>query len=262
MRIAMSLRLAVTIATLGGSGIDSFGQLVVVPDEQPQVVLAGAPQTIRLIVRNPGDKPLDAVVSTRLFQATSVSAVPLGPAQPWKTLQVLPGQTIIETAVLTLPEVRTMTRFLVQWGDLGRTPVLVCPGDLLKELLKLAGEYPPGVFDPDDHLKPVLKLARVKYTDFETEPGDCRLALVWTKAGSLPDSVATRAKKGMGVVWIRPHKSPAAYAVHYEDGIVVIVPQAGMTALADSPLAQLNLIRFAELALTSDALRLPSDTQP
>ncbi len=232
-----------------------FAQLEIVPDDQPQAVFADKPQTVRLVIHNKADKQMDADMTTRLFQATAATAVPIGEAQPWKTLHVLPGQTIIETATFTFPAVRAATRFLVQWGELGRTSVLVYPDDLLKGLGKLTGDNSLGVFDPDNKLKPVLKHAGVKYADFEIETENCRLILVWS--ARLPEIVATHAKKGMGVVWIRPTKASVAYADRLEAGRVVVVPPAMLVGLGETPSPQLNLLRFAELAV-----QLPENNQP
>ena len=230
-------------------------QVEIIPDDPPPAVFAGKPQTVRLVIHNKADKQVDVDCTTRLFQATAATAVPVGEAQPWKALHLLPGQTIIETATFTFPAVRAAAKFLVQWGELGRTSVQVYPDDLLKGLSKLAGDNPVGVFDPDNKLKPILKHAGVKYADFEVETEDCRFALVWT--ARLPETVAAHVKKGMGAVWIRPTKTPAAYADRREAGIVVIVPPATMIGLAESPLPQLNLLRFAELAV-----QLPESNQP
>lgn len=232
-----------------------FAQLEIVPDDQPQAVFADKPQTVRLVIRNKADKQIDADMATRLFQATAATAVPIGEAQPWKTLHVLPGQTIIETATFTFPAVRAATRFLVQWGELGRTSVLVYPDDLLKGLGKLTGDNSLGVFDPDNKLKPVLKHAGVKYADFEIETENCRLIIVWS--ARLPEIVATHVKKGMGAVWIRPTKASVAYADQFEAGRVVVVPPAMLTGLGETPSPQLNLLRFAELAV-----QLPENNQP
>ncbi|MCG3147463.1 MAG: hypothetical protein PCFJNLEI_00903 [Verrucomicrobiae bacterium] len=232
-----------------------FAQLEIVPDDQPQTVFAGKPQTVRLVIHNKGDKQFDADVTTRLFQTTAATAAPVGDAQPWKTVHVLPGQTVIETATFKFPAVRAATRFLVQWDELGRTPVVVYPDDLLKGLSKLAGDNPVAVFDPENKLKPVLKQAGVKYADFEIETEDCRLALVWS--ARLPENVSLRMKNGMGAVWIRSTKSPVAFAVRRDAGILVTVPPSVLTALTDSPQSQANLLRFAELAL-----QLPDINQP
>jgi hypothetical protein len=234
----------------------------IVPDATPPAVFAARPQTISVTLRNPDGKTAEADVHTRLFQLTSGSVVPVGEAQPWKKIQVLPRQTVLETLTLTFPEVRTVTCFRLELSGIGRTEVMVYPNDLLKRLKTLAGELPLGVFDPERRLKPLLKVAGVKIADFETEPTDSKLVIVWAATASLPDSVSNRVKTGIAAVWIRPSLMPTTYAARLGGGIVVVAPASSLQGLADSPLPQLNLIRDAELALEPDALRLPSDNQP
>jgi hypothetical protein len=209
--------------------------LVIAPEEQ--AVFAGR-QTIRVTLRNPTDQLVETEVSTRVLQATTATVVPVGDAQPWKTLRVLPGQTVIETATLTFPAVRAPTRFLVQWGELGRTTVMVYPQDFLKGLSKLAGDQPLGVFDPGNLLKPVLRRAGVKFADFEIETEDCRLMLVWTTRKEVP------APKGTNLVWIRPEE-----VAYLHDG-TMFVTETSMADLATNPVTQRALVRFAELVLT------------
>ena len=233
-----------------------------VPDATPPAVFAARPQTISVTLRNPAGTTAEADVHTRLFQLTSGSVVPIGEAQPWKKIQVLPQQTVLETLPLTFPEVRTTTRFRLELSGIGRTEIMVYPNDLLKQLKTLAGEPPLGVFDPEGRLKPLLKAAGVKIADFETEPTDSKLAIVWSEATALPDSVTARVKTGMAALWIRPSPVPTTYTVRLGGGLVVVAPASSLQGLADSPLPQLNLIRDAELALEPDALRLPSDNQP
>ena len=139
--------------------------------------------------------------------------------------------------------------------------VSVYPNDLLKRLNALAGEQPLGVYDPDGQLKPLLKQVGVRLADFEIEPVDSKLAIVWSSAASLPESISSRVKKGMSAVWIRSSTVPTTYAAHLGAGAVIVAPASTMRGLADSPLAQLNLLRDAELALDPDALRLPSDNR-
>src|SRR5881394_1688219 len=120
-------------------------QLAWVPEEAPQMVFAGEARKIRVTFSNPTDKTVEVQIRTRLFQASSATAMPLGPAQPWKRLQVLPGQKILESASVTFPAVKAGTRILVQWLDekgkvLGPTEVIVQPPGLLKELKSLVGE--------------------------------------------------------------------------------------------------------------------------
>ena len=61
-----------------------------VPDATPPAVFAARPQAISVTLRNPAGKTAEADVHTRLFQLTSGSVVPIGEAQSWKTIQVLP----------------------------------------------------------------------------------------------------------------------------------------------------------------------------
>lgn len=235
-------------------------QLEIVPPEQPITVFAGRPSRINVMIRNVTDKSQETNIRTRQFQAASSIMTPLGEEQPWKKLNVLPRQTIVETMELALPEVKVPTRFQIQWIGIGKTELVGYPSTQLKRLQLLAGDdLPLGVFDPDNKLKPVLRQAEVKFVDFEYEARDCRLILVWWGARTLPESVLKRVKTGLSVVWIRPEKSPAAFVLRHEAGVVVIVPQSGMTKLAETPLPQLNLIRYAELALQPDLIQLPED---
>ena len=92
----------------------AYGQLELLPNESPPAVFAGRPTTIKALFRNPTDAPVELEVSTRLFQASSATLVPLGDTQPWKKLHVLPKQTVLETFAVTFPEIRSATRFRIQ----------------------------------------------------------------------------------------------------------------------------------------------------
>jgi hypothetical protein len=234
-------------------------QLELVPDEQMPAVFARRPQKIRMIFHNSSNETAEANVQTRLRQLSFGSAMPVSDAQPWKRLRVLPQQTVLETYRATFPAVRAATQFQIEWLGIGRTDVMVYPADLLNKLSALAGEKPLGVLDPDNQLHPSLKEAGIDFTDLETESADARLALVWSNANELPEFITKRVKDGMAVVWIRKPTSTAAYAVRLGTGAVVVASTSSVSPLADSPTAQLNLIRFAELALEPEALRLPED---
>ena len=237
----------------------AYAQIAVVPDEQAPAVFAGREQTIRVMFRNSSNDVAEANVQTQLRQLSFGSAMPVGDMQPWKRLRLLPQQTVVETYSAKFPTVRAMTRFQIEWIGIGRTEVMVYPDDLLKKLGTLAGEKPLGLFDPDNQLRSLVKQAGVEFTDLEAEPSDARLAVVWSDARELPESVSKRVKDGMAVVWIRKSAPVAAYAVRLGTGTAVVASTSSVSPLADSPMAQLNLIRFAELALEPEALRLPED---
>ncbi len=241
--------------------LGATAQIELVPDAEPPAAFASRPQNIHVTLRNVGDAIATSDVQTLLFQLTSASAVPIGKARPWKRIQILPRQTVVETLALEFPPVRSSSRFRVELSGIGPMDVTVYPNGLLKRLSALAGEQPLGVYDPDGQLKPLLKQTSVSVSDFETEPTDSKLTIVWSSAASLPDSIASRVKKGMSAVWIRSSTIPTTYAVHQGAGVVVVAPASTVRGLADSPLEQLSLIRDAELALEPDSLRLPSDNR-
>ena len=241
------MKYLLTIGFLIAALVPAQAELVLVADETPAAIFAGQPSAIRVVFRNTGDAAVETELSTRLYQVASGVRMPVGAAQVWKKLTVLPQQTVIESFPITVPEVKTASRFQVEWAGLGHTEVAAYPGDLLKQFRALAGEQPVALFDPDAKLSPLLKKAGVEFTDFEIATGAARLALVWSEQ-RLPDSITGRAKKGMAVVWVRSQKLPA-FGLRLEAGTIMLVPAAQLAGIADSPLAQGQLVRFAELAL-------------
>jgi hypothetical protein len=285
---AMRIKIIIlTIASVTAASTQLEAQLELLPDKEPQCVFAGEARKIAIVWRNDGDRPVDIELRTRLYQTSSATAVQLGEA-PWKTTHVLPRQTIIESATVSFPAVKGETRFLVQWLEgtntvLGKTEVLVYPTNLLAELKPLAGEVePPGVFDPQNQLKPLLKILKIKFADLEDaglERFQGRLAIIGpfqSKARmreGLANDIDKLAKKGVAIVWIQPppeiqtplkrreRLKPSFYTVQEGRGAVVVA-QAGLVSnLSESPQAQLNLIQFARLALHPEPLRLPYLTQ-
>ncbi|HYT60149.1 MAG TPA: hypothetical protein VEL06_08250 [Haliangiales bacterium] len=262
MKIGWAIFLAACPITFGA-------QLEWVPEEAPQVVFAGEARKIRVTFSNPTDKTIEVQIRTRLFQASSTTAMPLGQAQPWKKLQVLAGQTIVESASLSFPGVKVGTRFLVQWLDeqgkaLGPTEVTVHPPDLLKELKALAGETALGVFDPRDQLKPLLKQWMVDFEDLEQtgwENFSGKLAIVGPLTPQEPASaglarqIKSAAKAGRAVVWIQlPSRPPTnseiqAYLIREGDGTVVFARSKTFSELAENPQGQLDLVHLASLVL-------------
>lgn len=258
-------------------------QLELLPDPEPQQVFGGDARTITLTWHNGGQKPFGRELSSSLYQASSATAVPLGTA-PWKSLEILPGQTVIESARLNFPAVKAETRFVIKWlagtnEVLGTSEVLVYPTNLLQELKPLAGEEPLGVLDPQDVLKPLLKAAGVECSDLadagvEDYRGKLAIAGPFRNKTQMREGLAsqleTLAKKGVAVVWLLPPPEqkerrreaprPSFYTVPEGKGAVVVA-QAGLTAgLSESPQAQLNLTQLARRALHPEAPRLPDPT--
>jgi hypothetical protein len=258
-------------------------QLQLLPGNEPQQVFAGEARKIAVIWHNPGEKAIEASLRTRLFQTSSATAVRLSES-PWKKLQVLPGQTVMESAALDFPAVKAETPFLVQWLEgtnrvPGKTEVLVYPPDLLKELKPLTEDEPLGVFDPNNQLKPLLKNVKADFMDLEDAGLDGfrgKLAIVgpFQSKTQMREGLAAQiqklASKGVAVVWIQPPPEPrdpikpSFYTVPEGKGAVVVVQGGLFSNLPENPQAQLNLIYFCKLALNPESPRLPglTTTQP
>jgi hypothetical protein len=256
-------------------------QLQLLPDKESQRVFAGEARAVRAQFRNADDNMFEADLRTRLLQVSSATAIPLGETA-WKKLRVLPGQTVVESAMLNFPRVKAETRFLVQWFEstnriIGKTEVLVYPTNLLNDLKPLAGEKPVGVLDPQNQLKPLLKKLDLEFADLE----DTGLASFTGKLAivgpfksreltpdDLAERIATFARKGGAVVWIQPPPSERErklaatfYTVPLGDGAVVVAQAKLISGLADDPSAQLNLIHLTEYAVRHEPPRLPEPTR-
>jgi hypothetical protein len=250
--------------------------LEVVPDEAPQSIFGGLPQRVRVILHNPDSRTVETSASLRIFQTSSSTAAWLSEF-PWKRLEVLAGQTIIESAGLSLPAVKSETPFLIQWVDeshriIGRTEILVYPTNLLSALRPLAGGKPLGLFDPDNRLGPLLNSAGVEFEDLGARelssfPGSLAILGPFQSAAQMKTGFQERVKKlagkGATVVWLQPpapRKSGLRapfYSVRVGSGTVMIVDAQLCSGLADNPVAQLNLIRLTELAIRPQCPGLP-----
>lgn len=253
-----------------------LAQLQVESADTTPVVFAGEARPIAISLHNRSPQPHAANLRVRVHQASSATAAPLY-ERTWKTLTVLPGQTLLETAALDFPAVRAETTFLIQWLNgtntvLGKTEVRVFPTNLLARLKTLAGDSPLGVFDPADQLKPLLRPLAVDFQDLAENGADNfigRLAVFGpfaTKSqprARLAVDIRKLAKRGVAVVWLVPPAAsrgplcPSFYPVRAGDGAVVVAQSCLVEHLAESPEAQLNLLQLAELALHPVAFDLP-----
>ncbi len=242
-------------------------EIQLLPDAEPQRVFSGPQRAIETRWYNEGRVPVLLKINTRIYVASSATAAPIQQS-PWKELQILPGQTVLEMARLDFPEVRGETWFLIQWSVetnlvLGTTRVLVYPEDLLKELGALAGPESLALADPLTQLRPALERAGVEFADLAQQDLSTfqgKLAIVESSSNqprdsrTLIESMKAAARRGVGVVWIRPHRSatelsiPSFYWTREGKGTMVIARSALISNLGSSPTAQLALVQMAKLA--------------
>lgn len=253
--------------------------LEVVRLPEPQHVFADGKRTVEVRFRNDAAEPIRIEARLQLLQLTSATAVPLGGARTWKTFTVLPGQTVIENAVIEFPKLRVSTRFAARWLDadgkvLGVTEVWAHPDSVLDTLKLLAGGQPVGLGDETGALRPVLAARGIAVSELNRAESWIefrgRLALVVSKPAANQDGLRldaaalARAKEGLAVVWFRPQPatSPSvpllAERVTTGRGAVVLAPASTLDGLHLSPAAQLTLVRMAELALSPPTQLLAS----
>jgi len=253
-----------------------WGQPKVVSEPTPVAVFSGQDRRLRITLHNPEPQTFVGDLRTRLYQATSATTAPFRESE-WKPIQILAGQTVVETATFDFPLVRAQTPFLVQWlagtnKVLGVTQVLVYPPDLLKELKPLAGDEPVGVFDPENQLKPLLKANKVDVVDLEDaglEGFQGKLAILGPfrfreqMREALVSHIKTVAEKGVAIVWLQPPPEkrqelmPSFFTVSEGKGAVVVVQADLIANLAESPQAQLNLVHLARAACHPEPLTPP-----
>jgi hypothetical protein len=253
-------------------------QWQLLPAPEPPAVFAGDHRVVNLTWLNTGDQPAEAEIRTRLWQASSSTAIRLGDT-PWKTLRAQPHQTILEQATLDFPAIKAPTTFILQWLDrsnqvLGTTRVQVYPTNLLddlKRLLPRSGDT-LGVLDPHQQLIPTLRPAALPFinlaegtlTNFAGQlllVGPCNPAdPEWD---GLADRLRQVAGHGTPVVWIqappaRPDQPrPSFYLVTKHRAVVLVVNPELLASLPDQPQSQLNLIYFCQLALHPEPFNLP-----
>jgi hypothetical protein len=264
-------------ATLSCAVNTSRAQLQLVPEHPVQRVFGGMAQKVNVVWYNAGENTVKAEVHARLYQATSATVAPSGEI-PWKRLEVLPRQTILESVSLDFPAVRAETRFLVQWivgtnQPTEPTEILVYPTNLLNELNGLVHGDDFGVLDPGDHIKPLLTQSGIDFLDLGTVPLEKfhgKLAIIGpydTKAQmreGLGMAVKKIAAAGVAVVWLQPPSDPAEeikpsfYVVSGNKATVVVVQPELVASVSKNPLSQLNLVYFCKLSLNPTPFSLPN----
>lgn len=252
----------------------SAGAVEVVPSATPQQVFGDGARAVEVRFRNDAAEPARVALRFHLFQLTSATTAPVGGARAWKSLTVLPGQTVVEHAPIEFPAVRVSTRFAARWLGtdgklLGVTEIWAHPDNLLAGLKPLAGGQPIGLMEATPNLRPALVMHGLSVTEPKApedwRPFRGRLAFVVAGPKAmqgelrLEPSLLAHLKEGLAVVWfqtppkISPPVLPIVERMRVGRGTVLLAPASLLDGLADSPAAQLALVRLAEQALTPPA---------
>ena len=256
----------------------AVAQLGVVPEAGPQAVVGGGVREVEVRWHNDGSNAVTAEIRARMWQASPALAMPVGEVA-WKRLEVLPGQTVEETAALPFPAVRGKTRFIVEWvaetNVLGRTEAEVFPTNLLRQLRPLLGDEQAGLLDPNALFGAVFKQNGVETIDLgEMALADFtgRLVIVgpFPKGEireGLTRDIEHLARNGAGVVWIQPLRKadnetqPSYYEVSEGKGTVVVAQAELVADFGSNPESQRNLVELCKLAVRPHAFALPKSGQ-
>jgi hypothetical protein len=272
MKLSGTLILAMITSVITST---AHAQLQLATDEYPACVFGGATANIHVVFANASERDFDDLVRTRIFQATSATAVPVAETS-WKRLRVLPGQTVLESARMKFPPVKAPTKFLVRWTEntnrvIGTTEVRVYPTNLLAGLKPLLGEKALGVLDPNSELKPLLKQNGVQFVDLEQmvfEEFSGRLAILgpFRSQSTWPENAVKRCKmmatNGVAVLWLRlPDGSrdglhPSYYSVVSGTNNIVVAQSTLVDHLPENPESQLRLVALCRHALQPEPMTL------
>ncbi len=159
MSLALSCFFMVCLITLPVAG---RGELEIPSEGEPQPVFADTPQEVSVVFRNATASRQVLSIAVRIFQMSSSTLMPIEKARPWKEIEILPGQTVLESAVVRLPPVKVATYFLIQWlGDdgqvLSKSRLFAVPKDIARSLSTITSNTTTGLLDPEDRIKPMFK---------------------------------------------------------------------------------------------------------
>jgi hypothetical protein len=243
------------------------GELTLAPETASAAVFCGTNRPVSIMLSNAGAESVKTRLGWRLLQVAGTVVAPVGAGED-SALEVLPGQKVLRTIPVTVPECRGLTRFLVQWKSgaqqaIGTSELLAIPADYLKGLAGVASQKPIGVWDPQNRLKPMLTRLGVQTFDVEREgygSWEGALAIFGPFAsreqasGKAAEAMGALAKAGRAVLWIDPPSKglrlePASRCVRQGQGTVVMVLDDLVRSIDENALSQINLLRLTEQAV-------------
>lgn len=233
------------------------------PEPQP-AGFAGTELAIPVRIENLWEVAMDAKFSTRVWQMSSATLVPLGDAVPWWEGRTEAGKSVDAIAKIALPDFRAATRLRLQvlaadGTPAGKVDVTAIPRDWLRgEIAALP--MPPALYDPASRIAPAfakLGIGTAPVRDV-ADFANVRASVVMIvspkeQIESLAADAQRLVTRGVGVVFIQPVEAAA------QDAIVrgVLAPA---TDLAESAPAQFRLAQWLREALKRK--QPPTSTNP
>ncbi len=216
------------------------------------VGFSGSEIAVDARIENRGDAAVEAKFSTRLWQMSSATLVPLSEAQAWWSGRVEAGKSVDVIAKIALPECKAATRFRLQVlaadGTLAaKVDATAIPRDWLRgQFATLAA--PPALYDPAERIAPAfaklgIETAAVRATNDLANLRAPVAIVVSPKDQTQSLAAAERlAARGVGVVFIDEVETA-------EKGAMVRGVLAPGVDLAESASAQFRLAQWLREAL-------------
>jgi hypothetical protein len=266
-----TVRTVIASGLLCGLFAAAQAQVAVLPETEPQAVFGGGVRTIDLRIQNTTSTSVVVNAWANLLQASSATVAPLATI-PWKRVEVLPGQIIIESAQLSFPAVRGETRFIIQWssetnGVFGLSEVLVYPTNLLEELKRLVGDAVVGLLCADQTISSLLQRTDIETANLQSATlsefkGTLVILGPFASCGQVPENlvkdISALNEKGVAVVWLaHPKKLQSSFYSIPKGRVATVCADAALFEnMEHNPKSQLTLIHCCRLALQPESTRL------
>ncbi len=189
----------------------SAAELLSISFREPgSVGFAGSEIAVDVRIESRGSAVVETKFSTRLWQMSSATLVPLGEAAAWWNGRVEGGAVVNASVKIAVPEFRAATRLRLQILDADRAQVARCevvaiPRTWLRDELA-ALPAPPALYDPQKLIAPAFTKLGIEFAAVRDAEGLAAftgpVVIVVSPDGSLAESAQKIAARGRGVVLV------------------------------------------------------------
>ena len=233
-----------------------------------QAVFGGRESVLRIELKNTTDREIEGPASFRIWQVTKGVAMPVGEVLEWKRVKILGGQTLLDELRVTLPRVQAGSHFVVKVrvaNDLiGEAIVNAYPANLLRQVQPLLEGGAIGLLETELSPAPFLAqgfdvTAAIRLKNFS---GALLVVGEGVSEAGTVEQIHKWSERGGRVIWLKaadvekPATIPSALVKRIGRGVIVEVESRALTDLGNSPLAQLNFVRAAQMATRLEAFTL------
>jgi len=243
----------------------AVAQVRLTVDRESDVVFGGQEERVQIGFIHSDPEAIRVELGFRLWQSAASTAIPLGPSETFRILDLPPRVECRFQVPVTFPEPDDSAEFVVQWivgeRSLGASRVLVIPRDHLRRWAQRHRDRDLWIYDPAEELKPVLKEFDVPFLDLLTMSGPPAgrgllilgpfeksnrdevvpefVGIAETKAAAVARPAPRRQPENSGLPFIRVHSD--------RDRTLVEFPEDYFSDLEHSAKSQFRLTQLLEL---------------